>query len=193
MTNTNERPRSLRKGSRNINIDAPRRPSAGSGRNNLRNNHNNRQKAAATTLPQQHLPVPGIQQQIRSEPEELNYDVSDDRKSVTGALQDYYENYDYNYYTEFEVLRKQDQRADKSIQHKIQQQFTGSTSQSRPRDRAQPQLVSPSSESRSEGVTLTSVDVTGGCLNDCVNDCVAIKQLTAYRDCVGFCGKTCKD
>ena len=41
--------------------------------------------------------------------------------------------------------------------------------------------------------TASSSASTGGCLNDCVSDCVAITQLTAYRDCVGFCGKTCKD
>jgi len=32
-----------------------------------------------------------------------------------------------------------------------------------------------------------------GCLYDCVYDCVSIAQLTAYRDCVDFCGKTCKN
>ena len=30
-----------------------------------------------------------------------------------------------------------------------------------------------------------------GCLLDCVNDCVNIKKLTAYRDCVQFCGLRC--
>lgn len=32
-----------------------------------------------------------------------------------------------------------------------------------------------------------------GCLYDCVYDCVSISQLTAYRDCVDFCGKTCNN
>jgi len=32
-----------------------------------------------------------------------------------------------------------------------------------------------------------------GCLIDCVNDCVAIEELTAYRDCVEFCGRACDD
>ena len=35
--------------------------------------------------------------------------------------------------------------------------------------------------------------VSQGCLADCVTDCVSIEQLTAYRDCVEFCGKTCND
>ena len=30
-----------------------------------------------------------------------------------------------------------------------------------------------------------------GCLYDCVNDCVSIDKLTAYRDCVDFCGRSC--
>ena len=32
-----------------------------------------------------------------------------------------------------------------------------------------------------------------GCLTDCVTDCIAIEELEAYKDCVGFCGKTCTD
>ena len=32
-----------------------------------------------------------------------------------------------------------------------------------------------------------------GCLYDCVYDCVSITELAAYRDCVDFCGKTCRD
>ena len=32
-----------------------------------------------------------------------------------------------------------------------------------------------------------------GCLYDCVYDCVSITELAAYRDCVNFCGKTCRD
>lgn len=34
-------------------------------------------------------------------------------------------------------------------------------------------------------------DVSEGCLYDCVNDCVSIDKLTAYRDCVDFCGRSC--
>ena len=161
--------------------------------------------------------MPGIRQHdLKAVSPQLDYD---DRKSVTSseaarAAGDYYENYDYNYYTQFEVLRnREDDRADKSIEHKIHQQFIGSTSgqtrgdnrRGRPQrtrviendTRAQrvQQVTNDSNDDTidNDGVTLTSSNVTGGCLNDCVNDCVSIAQLTAYRDCVGFCGKTCKD
>jgi len=33
--------------------------------------------------------------------------------------------------------------------------------------------------------------VSQGCLYDCVYECVAIELLTAYRDCVKFCGDAC--
>lgn len=215
-----ERPRN---GQRSIGGRGGRRQPNGSHQNNLRNNRNNnniqkQQQATTAALPEatatagQQLPVPGI----RQNGQQRDYDDSyDDRKSATSseaavAARDYYENYDYNYYTQFEVLRNQeDDRGDKSIEHKIHQQFIGST-QSRDSARGRPQnsrgrpqntrvtSVNPVDNSNegnesSDQVTLTSANVTGGCLNDCVNDCVSIAQLTAYRDCVGFCGKTCKD
>jgi len=45
----------------------------------------------------------------------------------------------------------------------------------------------------SQATTLVSQneDVSEGCLYDCVNDCVSIDKLTAYRDCVDFCGRSC--
>ena len=152
-------------------------------------------------------PVPGIVQQ----PDTAARRPSDyyDRKSA-----DYYEDYDYNYYTGFEVLRQdeRDSSVSKSIQHKIHGQFSGTadTAQQRrtrpggaratsaARDsaaRAHP--VAPDSdednyedaaESGASGSSSSS-----GCLNDCVTDCVSIQQVAAYRDCVGFCGKTCRD
>jgi len=123
-----------------------------------------------------------------------------DRKST-----DYYENYDYNYYTGFEVLRKDKQLdgTDKSIEHKIHGQFRNTQDQ-RTRDQRRQSHVSPTTSTNSDTFIYEEYEdnidedsesspSTGGCLNDCVTDCVAIQQLTAYRDCVGFCGKTCKD
>jgi len=124
-----------------------------------------------------------------------------DRKST-----DYYENYDYNYYTEFEVLRKDKQLEgmDKSVQHKIHGQFRGTQDNGRTHDQRRGH-VSATSATRTRTINSDPFIYeeyeddsdgsasTGGCLNDCVTDCVAIQQLTAYRDCVGFCGKTCKD
>ena len=122
-----------------------------------------------------------------------------DRKST-----DYYENYDYNYYTEFEVLRqdKQFEGMDKSVQHKIHGQFRGTQDQGRTRDHRRGHVSATTTTRTINSDTFISEEYeedsdssasTGGCLNDCVTDCVAIQQLTAYRDCVGFCGKTCKD
>ena len=51
------------------------------------------------------------------------------------------------------------------------------------------------SQERSKPAThrAPQASVSQGCLADCVTDCVAIQQLTAYRDCVEFCGRTCKN
>ena len=163
----------------------------------IRNNQNNRQK-------QEQLPAA------------RRSDTSD------GKSPDYYENYDYNYYAGFEVLRSdaKPRAPAKSIQHKIHGQFVGSSDR-RPkgnrhvsrgrerhvsRDKHRPPVTREpetseysdynypeSSEQDSRDASSISSASTGGCLNDCVSDCVAITQLTAYRDCVGFCGKTCKD
>ena len=158
-------------------------------------------------------PVPGIVQQ----PDTAARRPSDyyDRKSA-----DYYEDYDYNYYTGFEVLRQdeRDSSVSKSIQHKIHGQFSGTadTAQQRrtrpggaratsaARDsaahvstaRAHP--VAPDSdednyEDAAESGASGTSSSSSGCLNDCVTDCVSIQQVAAYRDCVGFCGKTCRD
>lgn len=139
--------------------------------------------------------------------EQLPVIAASSRSDSDGKSPDYYENYDYNYYAGFEVLRSDAGRApDKSIQHKIHGQFVGSADRrpgsrhvtrarekqrhvARGRERPGPETEFsdyPSNEDNREAST-------GGCLNDCVSDCVAITQLTAYRDCVGFCGKTCKD
>lgn len=161
----------------------------------IRNNQNNRQK-------QEQLPAA------------RRSDTSD------GKSPDYYENYDYNYYAGFEVLRSdaKPRAPAKSIQHKIHGQFVGSSDR-RPkgnrhvsrgrhvsRNKQRPPVTREpetpeysdyyypeSGEEDSRDASSSSSASTGGCLNDCVSDCVAITQLTAYRDCVGFCGKTCKD
>ena len=141
------------------------------------------------------------------------------RSDSDGKSPDYYENYDYNYYAGFEVLRSDAQAPApaKSIQHKIRGQFVGTADSGRDRrpgsrhvsrgreaqrhaarDRERPATREPKTDYSdydytSPEVSSEAVATTGGCLNDCVSDCVAITQLTAYRDCVGFCGKTCKD
>jgi len=94
---------------------------------------------------------------------------------------DYYDQYDYNYYTEFEVMKKKEpselisptREQSKSLQRT-------SSSRSQGQARLAPKASPP-------------VSVSQGCLNDCVTDCVAIQQLTAYRDCVEFCGRTCNN
>ena len=90
----------------------------------------------------------------------------------------------YNYYAGFEARKRGQEQTEKSTRHKIDAQFSGTTSSSsssarRPR----PLEDDPASSSVS----------SQGCLTDCVNDCIAITQLTAYKDCVGFCGQTCTD
>ena len=55
--------------------------------------------------------------------------ASPERKS-----EDQYDYYDYNYYAGFEVLRQPDQtQSDRSTQHKIETQFSGTTSARRER------------------------------------------------------------
>jgi len=156
----------------------------------LRNNNHNRQK-------QKQLPARSGGVTAASS----RSDISD------GKSPDYYENYDYNYYAGFEVLRSDAQApAVKSIQHKIHGQFVGSVdrrpgsrhvSRGRHVTRDRERHVTRDKETEYSDYTESSSEAssasTGGCLNDCVSDCVAITQLTAYRDCVGFCGKTCKD
>lgn len=156
----------------------------------LRNNNHNRQK-------QKQLPARSGGVTAASS----RSDISD------GKSPDYYENYDYNYYAGFEVLRSDAQApAVKSIQRKIHGQFVASAER-RPsgrhvssgrhvtRDKERHMTREPETEysDYNESISEASSASTGGCLNDCVSDCVAITQLTAYRDCVGFCGKTCKD
>jgi len=151
----------------------------------LRNNNHNRQK----------------QKQLPARSGEVTAAASSRSDISDGKSPDYYENYDYNYYAGFEVLRS-DARAPavKSIQHKIHGQFVASADRrpgSRHVTRDKERHVSREPETEysdyNEGSSEASSSSTGGCLNDCVSDCVAITQLTAYRDCVGFCGKTCKD
>ena len=156
----------------------------------LRNNNHNRQK-------QKQLPARSGGVTAASS----RSDISD------GKSPDYYENYDYNYYAGFEVLRSDAQApAVKSIQHKIHGQFVGSVDRrsgsrhvsrgrhvTRDRERHVTRDKETEYSDHTESSSEASSASTGGCLNDCVSDCVAITQLTAYRDCVGFCGKTCKD
>lgn len=147
----------------------------------------------------------------RQKQEQLPVTAASSRSDSDGKSPDYYENYDYNYYAGFEVLRSDAGSAPaKSIQHKIHGQFVGSADRrpgsrhvshgrekqrhmSRSRERPVTEFSDYNYQSNEDSRDASSTGSTGGCLNDCVSDCVAITQLTAYRDCVGFCGKTCKD
>ena len=51
----------------------------------------------------------------------------------------------------------------------------------------------PQSRSVARVDPVVSLVTSQGCLTDCVSDCIAIEELEAYKDCVGFCGKTCTD
>jgi len=93
---------------------------------------------------------------------------------------DYYDNYDYNYYTEFEVMKMDALPVTKSTSKEHSKPTSAHTS------RGGGQVQSPQQ-------AVPQVSGSQGCLVDCVSDCVAIQQLTAYRDCVAFCGKRCND
>jgi len=106
---------------------------------------------------------------------------------------DYYD-YDYDYYMDFEVLKEvANKQTEKS---KV---FNGS-------DGRNEEVVSVRRDGERERETTRLPPIMGlpvkehplpgesqGCLYDCVYDCVSIVELTAYRDCVNFCGNTCKD
>lgn len=117
------------------------------------------------------VPVPGIQRRVQT----------------TTTHSDYYDYYDYDYYAEFEVLKEPERTTQKSEQ-------TQSTNRQSVSNRGQFN-VNRRKVSETVGRGKTDSDMSGsvsqGCLVDCVTDCVSIKELTAYRDCVEFCGRTC--
>eukprot|EP00092_Neocalanus_flemingeri_P028079 GFUD01030486.1.p1 GENE.GFUD01030486.1~~GFUD01030486.1.p1 ORF type:complete len:350 (-),score=63.70 GFUD01030486.1:208-1257(-) len=128
------------------------------------------------------VPVPGIQRRVRTTTTTVPPPDYIDRIST-----DYYDQYDYNYYTEFEVMKMKEPEVSTSLNRgqstsSTPQRDSGSRSQghSQPAPRPAPRRALPAS-------------ISQGCLADCVTDCVVIQQLTAYRDCVEFCGKTCND
>jgi len=98
---------------------------------------------------------------------------------------DYYDYYDYNYYTEFEVMKMDvlPPPVTKSPIKEHSRPFSAHTSNG----------GSGGGQVQSPHRAVPQVSVSQGCLVDCVSDCVAIQQLTAYRDCVEFCGRRCND
>jgi len=130
------------------------------------------------------VPVPGIRRNVRTTTSTTTTSPPPDYVDrISKDYYDYYDQYDYNYYTEFEVMKMKEPTVSKSAEREqpnssIPQRSSGSRSrgQSQPAPRLAPQA-----------------SVSQGCLTDCVTDCVRIQQLTAYRDCVEFCGKTCND
>lgn len=126
------------------------------------------------------VPVPGIQRRLTKTASTTPTTTTAPPQDYFDRIStDYYDQYDYNYYTEFEVMKKKEPSV------------LISPTKSKPSQRT--------SSSRSQGQAPTAppasptVSVSQGCLNDCVTDCVAIQQLTAYRDCVEFCGRTCNN
>jgi len=95
---------------------------------------------------------------------------------------DYHDYYDYSYYMDFEVLKM-------VANAETEAPTTTSRAAEIQEEKAKtlpPIMGLPVKEHPAQGESQ-------GCLYDCVYDCVSIIQLTAYRDCVDFCGKTCKD
>jgi len=129
------------------------------------------------------VPVPGIQRRVPSTTIKTTTVPTPDY--IDRSSTDYYDNYDYNYYTEFEVMKKEEPIVLKTQTRGESQTFKNQReSSSRSRSQQQP---------RPGARQAPKANVSQGCLADCVTDCVAIEQLTAYRDCVEFCGRTCKN
>lgn len=140
------------------------------------------------------------------EPRELLLGVGfEDSASVAASERidrqstDYYDYYDYSYYTDFEVLKmgaepSSTQGPNNSEGSKVRPKVREEGPQVRP-------IVNEKGPPVREKISRPPVSVkenpspgeSQGCLYDCVYDCVSISQLEAYRDCVSFCGKTCKD
>lgn len=110
-----------------------------------------------------------------------------DRRGPETQTEEYFQLYEYDYYQQY-------------ADFEVQKTDTGALENSNEKER---ELVK---ESESEDGTKEESDVrvipikesplpgeSQGCLYDCVYDCVGIDQLSAYRDCVRFCGKTCQN
>jgi len=131
--------------------------------------------------PMKVVPVPGIQARVPEAQKTSSKDTSIERSS------DIYDYYDYTYYTEFEVLKK-----DEEQHHTVPQTTQRSTTQSQfHRPRSPDHGISK--DHRKQSQPLQGGVESQGCLTDCVTECVKIQELSAYRDCVEFCGRTCID
>merc|ERR1711971_878912 len=124
---------------------------------------------------------------------ETNNNLPPTLRALAGAGEPGTDDYDvYNYYAAFEARKRGQTQSEKSTRHKIEAQFSGTTSSS-----SSSSSSSASASARRprplDDAPVSSNVSSEGCLTDCVTDCIAITQLSAYKDCVGFCGQTCPD
>jgi len=157
------------------------------------------------------VPVPGIQRRVPSTTTTTRPVPPSDYIDRVSTDSDYYDYYDYNYYAEFEVMKQQvspeagafinrealysdyqsnDQR-DSENQRKEPHHHQEHHDQHQHQDHHDQHHHQDHHDQHHHQAVHASV--SQGCLADCVTDCVSIEQLTAYRDCVEFCGKTCND
>lgn len=131
------------------------------------------------------VPVPGIQRRVPTTTTTTTKTVPP-RDYVDRISTDYYDTYDYNYYTEFEVMKSDEGKEQTLVEPQTRGQTKPSNNQRASGSRSQ-------ERSKTATHRAPHASISQGCLADCVTDCVAIQQLTAYRDCVEFCGRTCKN
>jgi len=145
--------------------------------------------------PQVAVPVPGIQQRVPSTKRTTTTTVpSSDYIDRVSSDSDYYDYYDYNYYAEFEVMKQKVPTEAETYINKeslYSDYISYDQRDSRRKDQSRHQHHQEHHDEHAHQAVHASI--SQGCLADCVTDCVTIEQLTAYRDCVEFCGKTCID
>jgi len=154
--------------------------------------------------PQVAVPIPGIQRRVPSTKTTtarttttITTVLSSDYIDRVSSDSDYYDDYyDYNYYAEFEVMKQKvpteaQAHIDRESLYLDYQSNNQRDSGSRRKEQSRHHHHQEHHDQHAHQAVHASV--SQGCLADCVTDCVTIEQLTAYRDCVEFCGKTCKD
>jgi len=168
------------------------------------------------------VPSPGIQRRVPSRTVLIPHSTTTTTTTspppdyIDRASSDYYEYYDYNYYAEFEVMKQvepivEDDQINRRPFSSHSDRGGGSRSNERPRHNNKSHDQQPRQHNNNnqeeprqrqnqqhhnqhhQAHRAQHVSVSQGCLADCVTDCVSIEQLTAYRDCVEFCGRTCND
>jgi len=153
--------------------------------------------------PQVAVPVPGIQRRVPSTKTTTARTttttttvLSSDYIDRVSSDSDYYDYYDYNYYAEFEVMKQKvtteaQAHIDRESLYLDYQSNNQRNSGSGRKEQSRHHHHQEHHDQHAHQAVHASV--SQGCLADCVTDCVTIEQLTAYRDCVEFCGKTCID